>query len=56
MIESNLKGGNQKLINKDTLEYGKSITDACINFEESISILRLIADSVKYKRNNYLST
>jgi 3-deoxy-7-phosphoheptulonate synthase len=56
MIESNLKEGNQKLINKDTLEYGKSITDACINFEDSISNLRLLADSVKYKRNNYLST
>ena len=29
MIESNLKEGNQKLNDVSTLEYGKSITDAC---------------------------
>lgn len=52
MIESNLKEGNQKLINKETLEYGKSITDSCINFEDSIINLRLLAESIKYRRNN----
>ena len=34
MIESNLKGGNQKLVlGRDGLQYGVSITDACIDWE-----------------------
>jgi len=34
MIESNLKAGNQKLLHgRDGLQYGVSITDACIDWE-----------------------
>ena len=34
MIESNLKAGNQKLAHgRDGLQYGVSITDACIDWE-----------------------
>ena len=41
MIESNLKEGNQKLnINElHKLEYGKSITDACVGWETTIEML-----------------
>lgn len=36
MLESNLHAGNQKLTgNPDQLEYGVSITDACISWEET---------------------
>ena len=37
MIESNLKEGNQKL--SDNLEYGKSITDGCVNLETTYNML-----------------
>ena len=50
MIESNIKEGNQKLVKKELLEYGKSITDACLDFEESILNLKILSDSIKYKR------
>ncbi len=34
MVESNLLAGNQKLSsNRDEMEYGKSVTDACIDWE-----------------------
>ena len=33
MIEANIKEGNQKLINKDDLIYGISITDKCIDLK-----------------------
>lgn len=41
MIESNLKGGNQQLISgHQGLEYGKSITDACIDWATTEAVLR----------------
>jgi 3-deoxy-7-phosphoheptulonate synthase len=48
MIESNLHSGNQK-INSDRaqLEYGVSITDACINWETTESCLRDMAEKLK---------
>jgi 3-deoxy-7-phosphoheptulonate synthase len=40
MIESNLKSGNQPLIdNLNELEYGKSITDACVNWNTTLQML-----------------
>jgi 3-deoxy-7-phosphoheptulonate synthase len=41
MLESHLESGNQKLGgNKSELEYGKSITDACIDWETTETALR----------------
>ncbi|MBI2594655.1 MAG: 3-deoxy-7-phosphoheptulonate synthase [Candidatus Colwellbacteria bacterium] len=41
MVESNLFPGNQKLGNDPTLlQYGVSITDACIGWEETAALLR----------------
>ncbi|MBT5016501.1 3-deoxy-7-phosphoheptulonate synthase [Candidatus Peregrinibacteria bacterium] len=41
MIESNLGPGNQKITeNIDDLEYGVSVTDACIGWEETEDLLR----------------
>ena len=48
MIESHLKEGAQKI--SDNLEYGKSITDACVNWEETKKLLNELACSVKERR------
>ena len=48
MIESNLKAGNQKITaNLDDLEYGVSITDACIDWETTEKALRNMSDKLK---------
>lgn len=39
MLESHLHAGNQKLTDPATLEYGVSITDACISWETTESLL-----------------
>lgn len=43
MIESHLGWGNQKLVNPNTLEYGVSITDACIDFNTTQTALTEMA-------------
>ena len=40
MLESNLKPGNQKLADPAALEYGLSITDGCIDWDETEQLLR----------------
>ena len=53
MIESNLKEGNQKLLNnsgKSSLIYGQSITDACIGWESTVLVLRQLAKDVQTRR------
>lgn len=54
MIESHLKGGAQKFTpGKDdpaTLEYGRSITDACIDWEQSVQVLQMLSDAVVARR------
>ena len=46
MLESHLKEGNQKLSNRKDLEYGRSITDACINIETTKNLLQILYDSI----------
>ncbi|HEY9712098.1 MAG TPA: 3-deoxy-7-phosphoheptulonate synthase, partial [Chroococcales cyanobacterium] len=46
MIESNLVGGRQDLIVGQSLRYGQSITDGCLGFEESASLLTELAGAV----------
>ena len=56
MIESHLQAGNQKFSpGKDDpakLEYGKSITDACIGWDDSVEVLRELAAAVKARRRH----
>ena len=40
MLESNLNPGNQKVDRSQELQYGVSITDACIGWEETEKLLR----------------
>ncbi|WP_231757468.1 3-deoxy-7-phosphoheptulonate synthase [Microbulbifer elongatus] len=48
MVESNLKAGNQK-INKDRskMEYGVSVTDKCIDWETTESLLLSMAEQLR---------
>jgi len=46
MIESNLEEGNQKITDSKKLIYGKSITDACIGWEDTKICLNQLAESV----------
>ena len=50
MIESHLVEGSQSLESGVPLAYGKSITDACIGWEDTDTILRQLADAVKARR------
>jgi 3-deoxy-7-phosphoheptulonate synthase len=54
MVESHLQGGAQKFTpGKDdpqALEYGKSITDACIGWSESLDVLGVLAQAVRRRR------
>ncbi len=50
MIESNIKEGNQPLTHIKDLEYGKSITDACIDLEDTEAALEQLAQTIQQKR------
>lgn len=50
MIESNLVEGNQPFTDKDLLVYGKSITDQCIGWEETVKVLEILAEGVRERR------
>ncbi len=50
MIESHLVEGNQSLESGDALVYGKSVTDACIGWEDTDAVLRQLAQAVKARR------
>ncbi len=44
MLESNLKAGNQSTsLGKDQLEYGVSVTDACIDFDTTANLMASMA-------------
>lgn len=48
MVESNLKAGNQSIPkNLDELKYGVSVTDGCIDWEETESCLLQMRDKLK---------
>ena len=54
MIESHLNAGAQKFTpgkdKAEALEYGKSITDACLGWEHSLESLEALSDAVKVRR------
>ena len=51
MIESNLVEGNQKADDLGNLVYGKSITDACINWHVTVDCLHRLAEAVDKRKN-----
>ncbi len=50
MIESHLVAGRQELVSGRPLTYGQSITDACINWETSKTLLDALANAVCARR------
>ena len=50
MIESHLVAGRQDLIEGRDLVYGQSITDACINWDDSVPVLEQLAAAVRERR------
>ena len=50
MIESHLKEGRQDLVPGKDLEYGQSVTDACIGWEDSLDVLDMLAEGVRSRR------
>ncbi len=51
MIESNLVAGAQKLVPGKPLTYGQSITDGCIDWQETHTLLSELAAAVRARRN-----
>lgn len=51
MVESHLKPGRQDVVEGKPLEYGQSITDACIGWNDSVEILETLADAVTRRRH-----
>jgi 3-deoxy-7-phosphoheptulonate synthase len=56
MIESNLVAGSQSLVNGKALVYGQSITDACIDWPETRTLLNELAAAVQKRRTTVLAT
>ena len=50
MVESHLKAGRQDLVPGQPLEYGVSITDACISWDDSEPLLEQLAEAVEARR------
>ena len=54
MVESHLNAGAQKFTpgkdDANALEYGKSITDACLGWDDSLETLAILSDAVKARR------
>ncbi len=50
MAESNLKSGRQDLIDGQPLTYGQSITDGCLGWDDSETLLNTIAEKVRKRR------
>jgi 3-deoxy-7-phosphoheptulonate synthase len=52
MLESFLVEGRQNLVPGETLTYGQSITDACIDWEDTVSALERLASAVEARRGS----
>ena len=50
MIESHLVAGQQKVVPGEPLTYGQSITDGCLGWTDSLTLLNELADAVRKRR------
>ena len=51
MIESHLKSGRQDIVEGETLEYGQSVTDSCLAWEDTLPLLESLAAAVQKRRS-----
>jgi 3-deoxy-7-phosphoheptulonate synthase len=54
MLESHLNEGRQEHTPGCDLNYGQSITDACLGWDESVAVLQMLATSVRNRRQQKL--
>ncbi len=54
MVESHLNEGRQDHTPGCELNYGQSITDACISWEDTVSLLKDLAAAVRARRQRLL--
>ena len=52
MVESHLNAGRQDIASGKTLEYGVSVTDACINWADTEALLIQLAGAVRERRQH----
>jgi 3-deoxy-7-phosphoheptulonate synthase len=52
MLESFLVAGRQELGSSETLRYGQSITDGCIDWDTTVEVLDCLAGAVRARRSN----
>ncbi|WP_165311319.1 3-deoxy-7-phosphoheptulonate synthase [Vibrio ziniensis] len=52
MAESFIEEGNQSMVDLDNLTYGQSITDPCLGWEDTKTMLAMLAKSIKLRRSN----
>jgi 3-deoxy-7-phosphoheptulonate synthase len=50
MVESHLVEGRQNLEPEKALTYGQSVTDACLGWEDSLTVLEKLAAAVRARR------
>jgi 3-deoxy-7-phosphoheptulonate synthase len=50
MVESHLQPGRQDLVAGKELNYGQSITDACLGWEDTVGLLDTLAEAVRKRR------
>ncbi len=50
MVESFLQGGSQKPAPLSELVYGQSVTDACLCWDDTQTLLAMLADAVERRR------
>jgi 3-deoxy-7-phosphoheptulonate synthase len=50
MVESHLVEGRQDIVPDKALTYGQSVTDACINWDDSLKVLDQLAAAVRARR------
>ena len=51
MIESHLVAGRQDLTPTEPLTYGQSITDGCVGWDDTVTMLAALADAVQARRS-----
>ena len=50
MVESNIEEGRQDVVAGQSLTYGQSITDPCVNWQDSQALLQALAEGVRQRR------
>jgi 3-deoxy-7-phosphoheptulonate synthase len=50
MIESHLVAGRQDIVPGKPLNYGQSVTDACLGWEDTVQVLERLAEAVRERR------